>query len=292
MSATAHAKDGGGGHKRGKKLPKHARALQAQIDANKESIESIQLTPGPAGADGATGPQGSQGLAGADGATGPAGADGADGATGSAGADGATGPQGPQGLAGADGATGATGPAGADGADGATGPAGGADGATGPQGPQGLAGADGATGPAGADAAVEITVLDGPECKNVDSFTTTYTKIPDTEKSFTQVYSDSMIEVTFNGRIGVTGSVGTGQGAYFELRVDDAATTNGRARASFRISEIGIDGVPVSMTGIFTGLGSGSHTVSFWVRSTGGTGTDAILNPGCWAADHIIIKEF
>ncbi len=146
LSATADAgrgdDDSRSGHKKGKKLPKHARVLQAQIDANKASIENIELTPGP---DGATGPTGADGNDGATGATGQAGADGATGATGQAGADGNDGATGPTGSDGADGATGATGSDGTDGATGATGPTG----ADGPTGATGQTGADGATGPAG-----------------------------------------------------------------------------------------------------------------------------------------------
>ncbi|MCP4000344.1 MAG: hypothetical protein GY727_05490, partial [Gammaproteobacteria bacterium] len=149
LSATADAgrgdDDSNSGHKKGKKLPKHARVLQAQINANKASIENIELTPGPTGADGATGPTGADGAtgatgqAGADGATGPAGTDGNNGAAGPTGADGNDGATGPTGSDGDDGATGATGPTGADGATGVTGPTGsdGADGATGPTGPTG-----------------------------------------------------------------------------------------------------------------------------------------------------------
>ncbi len=58
LSAVADAKDDDSGQK----LPKHARVLQTQIDANSTSIENIELTPGPAGADGAKGDTGEQGV--------------------------------------------------------------------------------------------------------------------------------------------------------------------------------------------------------------------------------------
>jgi hypothetical protein len=132
-----------------------------------------------------------------------------------------------------------------------------------------------------------ITVLN-VNCELLSSFSTSYAKILDVG-SFTKINPSSIIEITFNGRIGVL-SV-TGEGAKFELRVDDAATTNGRARANIRSAEAGFDGVPVSITGIFTGLSSGSHTVSIWVRTSTGTGSDAAVDPGCWSTDHIIIKE-
>ncbi|MGA1842416.1 MAG: hypothetical protein ACMUIU_17505 [bacterium] len=96
--------------------------------------------------------------------------------------------------------------------------------------------------------------------------------------------------LTFNGRIAVVTSL-SGTGAVFELRVDDTAT-NGRARASFKPSEVGFDGIPVSITGIFTGLGAGSHTVSIWVQAKYGDVVDAMVDPCCWSSDHIVIKEF
>ena len=55
ISSVASAQGKG---KKGKKLPKHARDLQVQIDANKASIEDVQLIPGP------DGPQGDKGDAG------------------------------------------------------------------------------------------------------------------------------------------------------------------------------------------------------------------------------------
>jgi len=86
--------------------------LQTQID-------DIELTPGPAGATGATGMKGMTGATaatGMKGMTGAAGADGTDGATGATGMKGMTGASGATGMKGMTGASGAgaTGPAGAD----------------------------------------------------------------------------------------------------------------------------------------------------------------------------------
>ena len=134
------------------------------------AVAEVALTPGPAGADGATGPQGSAGADGATGPQGPAGAAGATGPQGSAGADGETGPQGSAGAAGA------TGPQGSAGADGATGPQGSA-GAAGATGPQGSAGAAGATGPAPAGTGylrVTAGVLDTPS-DSVSALLSSYT---------------------------------------------------------------------------------------------------------------------
>jgi hypothetical protein len=126
-----------------------------------------------------------------------------------------------------------------------------------------------------------------PSPINIDS---TYRKIADIG-SFTKLDANSTIEVTFHGRIAVTGSISGGTGASFELRVNNAATTNGRARAVLKSAEVGSGGVSASMTGIFSGLAVGTHTVSMWTKTSSGTGTSAMYDPGCWSSDHIVVKE-
>jgi len=125
-------------------------------------------------------------------------------------------------------------------------------------------------------------------CSAVATFTSTYIKIADIG-SFTKIDATSKLEITFNGRVYASSLTGTG--AVFELRLDGNATTNGRVRANIKSAEVGGDGVPVSMTGVFTGYGSGSHTVSIWVRTSTGTGTNGGFDPGCWTTDHVIVRE-
>jgi hypothetical protein len=127
-------------------------------------------------------------------------------------------------------------------------------------------------------------------CTSLSSFSTGYAKIVDVG-TFAKQDANSLIEITFNGRIAVIDSL-TGTGAIFEVRIDDLPTTQGRARASFKSAEVGDDGVPVSITGIFTGLGAGPHTVSIWMRAANGAGSRAMVDPGCWSSDHIVVREF
>jgi hypothetical protein len=116
---------------------------EASIEVTSNSIEilevanqSIELSLGIIGPQGALGPTGATGAAsnvtGPTGATGATGSTGPTGTAGSAGAAGATGPTGPTGNVGATGSTGATGPTGSVGSTGATGPS-----VTGPTGPAG-----------------------------------------------------------------------------------------------------------------------------------------------------------
>ena len=134
------------------------------------------------------------------------------------------------------------------------------------------------------------TTLLNADCWNVSSVGTAYTKIKDIG-SFSKAESGSDIEITYNGRIFVN-SFGGAAGAIFELRVDNVATTNGRARANIQNSEEGLDGVPVSIMGVFTGLGTGTRTVSIWAQMSTGTGTTVGYDPGCWSSDHIVVKEY
>jgi len=126
------------------------------------------------------------------------------------------------------------------------------------------------------------------------SYTTTFTKVADIG-NFTKLLANSTIEVTFNGRIYVSAISFGSPGAIFELRVDGTATSNGRARASYRYSETATGaGIQTSITGIFTGLAASTHTVSMWVQAVGAgaSGTGAQLDPGCFATDSVVVKEF
>lgn len=133
------------------------------------------------------------------------------------------------------------------------------------------------------------TTLINVTCAGASTFSATaYTKIGDLG-TFTKSEANSIAEVTFEGRIGAASMTGTG--AHFELRVDGNAPSLGRARAVLRSAEAGYSGVPVSITGVFTGLAAGNHTVSMWVKASNGTGTDATVDPGCFSDDHVIVFE-
>jgi hypothetical protein len=110
------------------KVPKHG--IPQQINDLQEQINTIELTPGPVGADGATGAQGPKGD------TGDQGPIGLTGDKGDQGIQGVKGDQGDQGIQGAKGDQGDAGPQGLQGEPGPEGPQG-PTGAVGPQGPQG-----------------------------------------------------------------------------------------------------------------------------------------------------------
>ena len=135
----------------------------------------------------------------------------------------------------------------------------------------------------------KITVLPST-CKSLASVGTSYAKLTDIG-TFVKDNVSSVVEVTFNGRIAVIGTFG-GSGAIFELRIDNDASTVGRARASLKAAEGGIEGHTVSITGFFSGLSTGTHTVSMWVAGSSGTTTSLYLDPGCWSSDVVIVREY
>jgi hypothetical protein len=128
-------------------------------------------------------------------------------------------------------------------------------------------------------------------CTSLASITPTYAKLADLA-TFTVQSPDSAVELTFNGRIYV-GSFASGTGAVFELRVDNTPSSVGRARSNLRAAEAGGGGIQTSITGVFNGLEAGEHTASIWVRtSPGGAANQAVIDPGCWSTDVLIVNEY
>ena len=127
------------------------------------------------------------------------------------------------------------------------------------------------------------------DCNQLANFTGTFQRIGNIGTVF-KVDPGSRLEVSYYGRVSVEDVTTTG--AYFEMRVDDVATTNGRANIHVKKSEIGHSGISAFFTAVFSGLSAGNHTISMWVRAQGtGTGTYAGYNPGCWLGDYVIVRE-
>jgi len=136
---------------------------------------------------------------------------------------------------------------------------------------------------------VAVTVIDVPTYYLAE-VSSDFAKIADIG-TFTKHSTGSLVELTFSGRIYMTEYSVQSIGAIFELRVDGNVSSIGRARASLRTSETSFGGVPVSITGMFTELSEGDHTVSMWVRTVLGSGSAAFVNPMNFPTDVLIIKE-
>jgi hypothetical protein len=136
---------------------------------------------------------------------------------------------------------------------------------------------------------IQHTVLP-VNCTSLANVTTSLTKLADIG-TFTVASGDSVVEATFHGRISMQSLAASATGAMFELRVDDQPTQIGRARANLWKEELPT-GTNASMTGVFPNLAPGTHTISMWVRTFHGSGTGAIIDPGCWTTDHVVVREY
>ncbi|MFH1195530.1 MAG: hypothetical protein V1720_07435 [bacterium] len=121
-----------------------------------------------------------------------------------------------------------------------------------------------------------------------DDFSTSFSKLTDIG-TFDKIEDNSAIFVTLNARF-IALAIWS-SGLIFELRIDDMQTPYGLAQVCVPFQEEGKQ-VPGSIRTLFTGLPSGIHTVSIWMRGPGGGGEDAGIDPGCWGTDHCVVEEY
>lgn len=267
---------------------------------------------GTSGVVGPTGDAGTSGTSGVDGATGEAGTSGINGATGDAGTsgidgtsgiNGATGDSGTSGTSGIDGTTGSTGPtgeagtsgtSGVDGTSGSVGPTGDA----GTSGTSGIDGTSGSTGPTGptnlSPSPTTFTSLGNGYSYEVGN--TGWVQIPIGTRFFTKVYDETQIDIFFNSRISVStmSSPGGGQGMTFQVWV------GGTSANAYISPYVIMNSDPTSpeplpwgiMRSIYTGLPSGSHSVTVVARTNSGTGGPVIIDPGGFGGTIIVTEHF
>lgn len=166
---------------------------------------------------------------------------------------------------------GRTGPAGARGVSGIAGPAG----VAGPAGSPGTAGAPGTTGGKGdkGDPGTPATTKRTVDASQPGEFNTAATsalaKVRDLG-TFTKDQAGTVIRLTdADDDASPSGTYCT-----FQLRIDDANTDGSTSTGfggftGFEATLDSTDAVPVVLTGLFTGLGTGTHTVSLWAAATG-----------------------
>jgi len=138
----------------------------------------------------------------------------------------------------------------------------------------------------------KVSAFQPTGCQQLASVTATYQKIGDMG-AFTTTAVGTMVELNVQTNLYIaTMAIGT-YGAIYELRVDGVPTSFGNATALLRTAGT-FD--PITITGIFSGLVVGSHTVSLWAKVTNsGTGTNAMWDAGCFGSDgtnNVLVKEF
>lgn len=139
---------------------------------------------------------------------------------------------------------------------------------------------------------INITAFQPDICNvKVDSVDTVYKKIKDIG-TFTTYSTGSKVQIDLQTAAYI--SSGIGSFVIFEIRVDGAETTNGVA-ATEQISRE----TNINITGIFSGLSAGTHTLSVWVRSKSSTSFPGLMGiyldyfcSGSKGANNVIVKEY
>lgn len=138
----------------------------------------------------------------------------------------------------------------------------------------------------------QVSAFQPTGCQSLGTVTATYQKIGDMG-TFTKNVANSLIELNVQTNL-YLGSFGSGtNGVVYELRVDGVATSFGNATALLRTAGT-FDAVTI--TGVFSGLSAGSHTVSLWAKaSNSGTAINAMWDAGCFngvGTNNVLVKEF
>ena len=130
-----------------------------------------------------------------------------------------------------------------------------------------------------------------PGCSSpVNTVTTSFQKITDLG-TYIKADADSILELDYQTNFKVT-LTGVG-GVIYQLRVDNLPPSVGKAALMIRADQSN-KSIPGRIYGVFGNLPAGLHTISIWVMSINGTGTDATVDQGCFnsfATNTIIIKE-
>jgi hypothetical protein len=124
---------------------------------------------------------------------------------------------------------------------------------------------------------------------SLPTFTQTSAKLADIG-SFNLASSNSVVELTYNGRFAAASFEPASTGVVFEIRVDDELSPLGWAAAQIMASEADVYGKPIRINAVFPHLEAGNHTASIWVYGAWGGGSGAVINPGGWY-DQLLVTE-
>lgn len=139
---------------------------------------------------------------------------------------------------------------------------------------------------------VKLTLLTVPRASLTD-VSPTAAKIADIG-TITVENSASMIEVTYQGRVGVN-VVPPGRFVIYELRIDGvngavAAVNYPSGLAQYQHNDTG--DLQVTFSGYWYNLSPGVHTVSVWARTDIGSATGAFIGLNIPRANLVTVKEF
>jgi len=140
------------------------------------------------------------------------------------------------------------------------------------------------------DFTTKVSSFQPTGCQSTASVTPSYQKIG-SMGTFTISATGTFAKLTLQTNVYATTLLGA-KGVIFELRVDDVPTGIGNATAMIRTAGT-FD--PISITGVFTGLAAGPHTISLWVKTDAGTATDAGWDESCFnsfGTNNVLVEEY
>lgn len=104
--------------------------------------------------------------------------------------------------------------------------------------------------------------------------------------TFTKAVAASEIEVTWHGHVRQAGTAGT-TFCQYQVRIDDTVPTGVGNASGLGLVLYGGDSL-ATLTGRWTGLATGVHTVSLWLR---GTATTCTVNNGSFTQQQVFVVE-
>lgn len=133
-----------------------------------------------------------------------------------------------------------------------------------------------------------VTAFQPPGCPSLATASTTPAKIADLG-TFTKQSDDTLLRVDYSTAFEVQSSASTG--VIYEVRIDGVRTSTGLA--SLLVREVDTS-VPGTITGLFTGISSGVHTVEVWAATANSTASGVFVDIGCFnskATNNVYVTE-
>lgn len=140
------------------------------------------------------------------------------------------------------------------------------------------------------DAGTKVSAFQPTGCQSLNAVSTSFQKIADMG-NLTKSAAFTQLKLTLQTSIFVD-SLFASTGTVFELRVDNQPTTIGNATVFTKSAG---SSSPVTLTGIFSGLSAGAHTVSLWVKCINGSAKNAGWDKDCLNAqgvNSVLIEEY
>lgn len=132
-------------------------------------------------------------------------------------------------------------------------------------------------------------------CQAIASVSTTPVKFNTNIGAVSKSYSDTHLEVILQTDLNVFDLVGANSVTY-EIKVNGISANGNTGKAVYFVDNANalniINNKGVTITAEFDGLTAGSYNVELWAYCLSGNALNVYIDPGCFGASSVIIKEF